>query len=309
MNLPLHLKYRPSTFAEVVGNDNTIESLISVLRKKGRSRCFLFHGESGCGKTTLARIVAKEVGCSDADFFEYNMANTRGIDTIRDVAWKCTYAPMDGDVKVYLFDECHRQTRDAQEALLKMLEDTPKHVCFILCTTDPGKLLKTIRTRCSSFRVSTLQRVKIANLLKSVLEKEKVAISTVVVREIAKVVEGCPRQALVLLGQVINMDEEEALQAITDSSIGLVVGEEGILDLCRALLEPSKRQWKKVSEILKKLDADAEGTRLAILGYLSKVLLSRGDGRVADLMLHFLDNFYDSGKAGLVFACYRACEE
>jgi len=197
---PLHIKYRPQTFDELIGNETTIESLKSILqREKGEIRSFLFTGPSGCGKTTIARIMANELKCSDRDLQEYNSSNTRGIDTIREIANNCRYSPLNGKVKIYLLDEIHKATNDAQNALLKLLEDTPNHVRFILCTTDPEKLLKTIKTRCSTFVVSSLQRAKIMKLLKWVCEEEKCDISQKVIQKIAECADGSPRQSLVLL--------------------------------------------------------------------------------------------------------------
>ena len=147
-NGPLHIKYRPQTWDEIKGNEAVVEGLesqFSSKSKKNRPHVFLFYGPSGCGKTTLARIVKDELECSEANFNELNVANTRGIDTIREVIQFSHYSTFDGSPRIFLFDEAHKLTNDAQNALLKVLEDTPPKVYFILCTTDPKKIIKTIR--------------------------------------------------------------------------------------------------------------------------------------------------------------------
>jgi DNA polymerase III subunit gamma/tau len=303
-HLPLHLKYRPKEFDEVVGNESVVESLkVIVSREKGQIRSFLLTGPSGCGKTTLARIIANKLGCSDRDFSEYNSANVRGIDTIREIVTNSAYAPMNGKVKVYLLDEFHKATNDAQNAILKLLEDTPQHVVFILCTTDPEKLLKTIKTRCSTFQVNSLPRVKILSLLKKVSQDEGVDTSIEVLKKIADVCQGSPRQALVLLDQVIDIEDEEiAIQAVIDNT----VDEIKVLDLCRLLMK-SRKTWKEVADHIRALEGtEPENIRYAVLGYLSSVLLNKEDERVLNMIEIFSPSWMYSGRAGLTSSCFMA---
>lgn len=303
-DLPLHLKYRPSTFAEFYGNDTTVESLIHTLANtKRKVRSFLLYGPSGCGKTTLARIIKNELNCSDRDFMEYNMANTRGIDTIREIITQSVFSPMSGTVKIYLIDECHKLTGDAQNSLLKILEETPDHIRFILCTTEPEKLLTTIKNRCTPFQVQPLVTPKLVALLKDINAKEGLNIQFPSLKEIAKVAMGSPRHALVLLEQVSNLDDksEENVKRVVTSGL---IDEAKTIELCRALL---KKDWPEVAGLLKGITAEPEQVRYAVLGYFSTVLLSRGDQGVAKTMSVFTDSFMYSGKAGLILACYISC--
>jgi DNA polymerase-3 subunit gamma/tau len=303
---PLHIKHRPQKFEEMVGNDEILPSLVSIVRRDtGRQHSFLFFGPSGCGKTTLARIVAMELGCELEEIAEYNVANVRGIETIRAIVQDCRYAPLHGKTKVYLLDECHKLTNDAQNALLKLLEDTPEHVYFLLCTTDPEKVLKTIRTRCAPFPVKSLNNPQIAKLVRRVAQAEQVTVSKEIITKIASSSQGSPRQALVLLDQVIDIaDEAQALLALENA----VIGEATVLELCKCILAKNQNRWAEMTKILKTLDttSEPEQIRYAVLGYLSAVLQNGGDDRVAKLMMMFFDSYMYTGKAGLIHSCYMA---
>jgi len=302
-NLPLYLKHRPSNFSEFIGNESTVESLQQVINKKSRQvRAFLFYGPSGTGKTTLARILKAEFGCSDKDFMEYNSSNTRGIDTIREIIANSIYAPLNGKVKIYLLDEVHKMTGDAQNALLKTLEDTPDHIRFILCTTEPEKLLVTIRNRCMPFQLFSLNNREMMTLLKKVAASENINAKPTVLREISKVANGSARKALVLLEQISDCENDEtAIKVITSG----IADETKTIDLCRALL---KKDWAEVSAVLKGLNGvDPENIRYAVLGYFTTVLLSKGDKNTANTMTFFVESFIPTGKAGLVLACFFAC--
>jgi DNA polymerase-3 subunit gamma/tau len=264
-------------------------------------------GPSGCGKTTLARIIGKELKCSERDFHEYNTANTRGIDTIREIASSCNYVPLYGKTKVYLLDEAHKITSDAQHALLKLLEDTPNHVFFILCTTDDKKLIKTILTRCHTFEVKKFKMQDAFRLMDFVGEKEGLELSRLIKREIYRVSEGLPRQILVILDSVVDVnDEKEALEIIENSSIEV----HGINELGNLLMKSNYiGKWKEIVNIYKNINKDPEEIRRGLLGYFKNILLKGENVKAAILISYFMDSLFYSGEPGLVFQLFQACNE
>ncbi len=201
--MTLYRTYRPTSFDEMIGNEETIEAIRSCLTKSKQPHSYLLHGPAGCGKTTLGRIMAAELGCKGADFMELDAADFRGIDTVRGIRRQIAYAPMEGESRVWLLDECHQFSNDAQNALLKALEEPPSHVYFILCTTVPQKLLPTIRSRCSDHAVSTLTDTQMKYLRRHVVKAEEESMSKAVYAQIVQDSMGHPRRALTILDQVL----------------------------------------------------------------------------------------------------------
>ena len=305
--MPLHIDFRPKKLSEVVGNESIKTSLQSIFERKDKPHAFLFFGLSGGGKTTLARIVAKELGCSESDIFEYNSGNSRGIDTVREIDQNSRYAPMQGKAKVYIQDEAHRLTKDAQGAYLKLTEDAPSHAYFIFCTTNPEQMLDTLRNRCSSYQVKALKPSEMKLLLRRVLKSEKVEdFPESVLSKIVEMSEGCPRQALVLLDQVIDIaDEKEALEAVDCFESEA----HNTIEICRILVGNDTDKWDKIRKILSSIEEEPETVRRMILGYLGKVLLgSKKNDKVAEMLGCFTDSWFYSGKGGMIQSLYFAAK-
>lgn len=298
----LYLKHRPENFNEVMGNEDVVQVLKSYTEKKSKQpmpRALLFHGPTGCGKTTLGRIVAREIGAKGTDLQEIDVADFRGIDTIRDIRKQSAYRPLNSDCRVWILDEAHKLTTDAQTALLKALEDTPKHVYYILCTTDPQKLISTIKGRCAQFQVDPLTDKQMKLLLRKIVKAEEESLQKEVYDQIVKDSLGHPRNALQILSQVLSVDEDKRI------SVAKKVAEtqSKVIELCRALI--GRKNWKQVSDILKGLkEEDPEKIRRAVLGYCQAVLLNEENNTAAAIMEEFIEPFYNTGMPGLVFACY-----
>ena len=306
--MSLALKHRPQTLGEVEGNDSTVKALTALLQrdKEDINHSMLFTGPSGCGKTTLARIVSNELGCIGNDFHEIDSADFRGIDTIREIRQKMWLAPTEGACVVYLLDECHQCSKDAQSALLKALEDSPPHVYFLLATTDPEKLLPTIRGRCVNFPVSPLSEDQMSAFLTLICRTERRRVSKEVIEQIACDSLGSCRNALQILDKIIDLDAEEMEEAARQIS----QQENQVIELCRALF--AGKAWKEIATILRGLEKeDIEKTRLSVMGYCSSILLSEKtkDAPQAFIVMdEFKNPFYNNGRAGLVYASYAAVE-
>jgi DNA polymerase-3 subunit gamma/tau len=300
----LYLKYRPQTLVEIIGNETVVDAVTDMLSdKKTCPHSFLLTGGTGCGKTTLGRILAKELGVSEVDFKEVDSADFRGIDTVREIRKSSQYKPLEGTCRVWLIDECHKMTGDAQSAFLKALEDTPSHVYFILCTTDPQKLLPTIRGRCTIFNMEPLSDTYMMTLLRQVVRAEGENISKQIYEQIMQDAQGHPRNALQILDQVLRVAVDKRLETAQRTA----EEQSQVIELCRALL--SKGGWTKIRTILTGLKMqDPESIRRAILGYCQAVLLKSDNRQAGLIMEEFIEPFYNTGFPGLVFACYSCTQ-
>jgi DNA polymerase III gamma/tau subunit len=231
-------------------------------------------------------------------------AQFRGIDTILDMRGQMMYKAVEGDVRVWLIDECHQLSRDAMNGLLKALEDAPAHVFFILATTDPEKLLPTIKGRCAQFEVQPLDQDEMTDFLSTICRKERKRVPADVLKQISRDSMGSCRNALQVLDKVIDLDPED-MKAVAEQE---AQKENAVIDLCRALMKREK--WTAVAQILKGLEKeDPEKVRLAVMGYASTVALNEKDASKAYLILDvFKDPTYNNGRAQLVWACYTCLE-
>lgn len=268
----LYQKVRPTKLQEIRGNNRTVEALRKLLERpeSDRPHAFIIHGPSGCGKTTVARILCSEFGCEE--IIELNAANTRGIDTIREIEEACHFHPLHGGAKGFILDESHQLTPAAQEALLKILEETPSHVYFFLCTTELATIIPTIRNRCAMYEMCRLSQEDIVQILLDATEKEKIKVDDSLLATITECAEGSPRRALVLLEQTKDLPTDEGIQA-------LLAGTEkdtSVIELCKLLyMNPSKRRdnWKKILHTFDKIEGDPETIRKSILTFLYRRLL------------------------------------
>lgn len=310
--MPLHTDKRPDNLDDLMGNDGIKEAIKMSLARQDKPHSWMFVGPAGCGKTTMARIVAKMIGCHTDDIAEYNSANTRGIETIRDLIQSTYYMPTRSQYKIYILDEAHKITSDGQNALLKTLEEPPSHCFFVICTTDPDKVIKAIRTRCAMYEMKTLASPYMKKLIENTLVSEGIQVEDFpkeVVNQIIKSADGCPRQALILLDSVIDIeDEKTALNAISEATNN----EKTSIDICRTLLDKRKNRWLDMKYYLKGFDEEPEKIRYAVLGYLAACLLSdkndaATDAHISQVIDCFTESFMYSGKAGFYNACYQAC--
>jgi len=296
----LYQTHRPTQLTDVKGNGQVISSLTNLLAKKNKPQVYLLHGPTGCGKTTIGRIIFSELGVTGRDLVEINSANFRGIDTAREIIQNAGYKPMESAARGYLIDEAHRLTKDAQNALLKFLEDTPKDIYIVMCTTDPGDLIPTFRNRCIDLQVNLLNEREMRSLLVPIVKSEGKTIEKEVITQIIESAAGHPRKAIQILETVLETSPELQLQAAKK------IAEEKTeaINLARILSNPKSR-WSDVAPILRTLKAaDAETIRRVVLGYAQAILLNGDNLRAAQIMEEFLEPTYNSGFPQITFACY-----
>jgi len=286
-----------------------VANLSIILAREDKPHTYLLTGPSGCGKTTLARIIGNMLGCKGMDLMELNISNMRGIDTARDIIQGCKFSPLYGDNRVIVLNEVHKATNEFQNAMLEILEEPGESTYFILCTTDPEKLLKTIKTRATQFTVNPLNRPEAANLVNWILESERKTLPDKVLNSLLHSSEGCPRVITKVLDQIIDLTEENQQLEIT-----VMAGSDEITtkDICQAIVakQAGTERWSRLTVLLRAVDnQDAESIRRAILGYLTAILLnSKGDAakRMCLMITEFSNNYYDVGRSGLISSCYMS---
>lgn len=289
MSETLHTKYRPTTLDEVVGQDHIMEGLKGVLAA-GKQQAFLFEGPSGTGKTTLARIAAKELNC--AEVIEVDAASHTGVDAMRDVASRANFVSFDGGGKAIIVDECHRLSRQAWESLLKDIEEPPAGVYWFFCTTEGTKILKPIRTRCITYALKEVPWRKLLGLLDKVAKDEGIQTTEDILDVCAEEAGGSPRQALVNLSAVAHCKTTAEAQA----ALNRAPGSKQAIDLARML----GKEWTiaDAAAMLREMkDESPEGVRMTVFHYYLTASLS---GNLQSLII--LDEFekpaYDPNKMG-----------
>lgn len=271
--LVLALKYRPQTFDEIVGQEHVSQTLKNGIATGKISHAYLFSGPRGIGKTTTARILAKALNCkqgptpqpcnkctscveisrgSSLDVLEIDGASNRGIDEIRSLRENVKFSPVSSRYKIYIIDEAHQITHDAFNALLKTLEEPPRHIIFMLATTQPEKIPPTILSRCQRFAFKLIPQKKIRERLDYIVNQEGVKIEEEALNLIASRGEGSLRDAQSLLDQVISYagDKEITLQ---DTNFIL-----GVLPFERLVEFSDLIAQHKAREILSLIDEIAE---------------------------------------------------
>lgn len=211
----LATKYRPRTFKDVVCQDNIKKVLTNQLETGEIKQAYLFCGSAGTGKTTSARIFANDVNGGKGKPIEIDGASNNGVDNIRSIIDDCRMKSLDSKYKVYIIDEVHMLSIGAFNALLKVLEEPPKGVIFILCTTDPHKIPATILSRLQRFDFKRIPQFDIVQRLQYILQQEgKITYDIEALEYIAKLADGGMRDAIMKLDTVLGYTTEITLQAV-----------------------------------------------------------------------------------------------
>lgn len=244
----LYRKYRPQDFKDVVGQSHVTEVLEGSLKNGTISHAYLFYGSRGTGKTTVARILAKRLGVSTNDVIEIDAASTNGVDDIRELSENAHTLPFDSEYKVYILDEVHMLSKSAFNAFLKTLEEPPRHVIFILATTEIEKIPETILSRCQVFTFKEPGAKILAGHLKEIAQKEGYTLPPESADLIAFMANGSFRDSQSILQKVISYSGDKKLE---HGEVSRVVGappKKILQDFLRALVSDDTQ---KLFEIIK----------------------------------------------------------
>lgn len=239
----LYRQYRPKTFDQVLGQDRVVNVLKNQVKNKNFSHAYIFAGERGCGKTTCAKIFAKAINClhpvdgspclecenckaideeSTIDIIEMDAASNRRIDDIRNLKDNVIYPPNKLRYKVYIIDEAHMITREAFNALLKIMEEPPSHLVFILATTEIDKIPNTILSRAQNFEFNKIEAKKIKEQINLILEDKNIVMENEAIDLIIRKASGAMRDALSILDQVLSFDKAKFTLAEVENLLGVV---------------------------------------------------------------------------------------
>ena len=270
--MSLYQKYRPQKFEQVTGHSIEIDMLRNIILKSNNNfdksgnkkevssqnkipHAYIFSGSHGIGKTTLARIFARELGTDASDIYELDAASTsKKIDDMRELIESVHTLPILSKYKVYILDEAHMLTKDSSNAFLKTLEEPPAHVIFILCTTDPEKILNTVRSRCNIIKLNSPTNEEIILRLEHILKEEKIKLSEnkeenkKILELIAKNSNSSYRDSITNLEKIIHTFEDEINLGNVEKLFGKT-DQENYLEIIDLL--SNNVENKKIGKIIK----------------------------------------------------------
>ena len=282
----LYRAYRPSSFDEVRGQAQVTDVLKAAIRNKKIAHAYLFCGSRGTGKTSVARILAKELGVTDKDLYEIDAASNRGINEIRELREGVHAMPFESPYKFYIIDEAHMLTKEAWNAFLKTLEEPPSHVIFVMATTEREKVPDTIQSRSEIYIFKQPTREILAEIVTDVAKSEGYSLEKSAAELVALLAEGSFRDSLSILQKVLTVSKDKKVDVEEVEKVTGAPRSELLRKLMKALVEKDAASGLKVLATAVEDNLD--------MRILARMLIHRM--RVVLLMRHAPDLVAEFGK-------------
>jgi DNA polymerase-3 subunit gamma/tau len=278
----LYRTYRPQTFADVEGQDHITKVLEAAIKNRKHAHAYLFVGTRGTGKTSVARILARELGVTDKDLYEIDAASHTGVDNIRELREAVNVLPFESPYKFYIIDEAHMLSKQAWNALLKTIEEPPPHAMFVLATTERDKVPETIQSRCEVYTFKQPTREILATVLSSIAGKEGYTLEKSAAELIALLAEGSFRDALSILQKLLSVSKDKKVDIEEVETVAGAPRGELIRSLMKAIAEKNPAAALKTIEEAVTANLDMRVLTRLLIHRMRVVLLMRYAPEIAE---------------------------